>query len=469
MSTFTIGGVSTGIDYNDLISKLIAVQRQPINVLENKKYNYNEKISAYDDILTRLSTLQSAADDLRTSSNFYTRAVSVSDSTVFEATASSSASTGNYSISVTQLAQAHKITHNTGLSDKDTTTVLASGNTFEFTINGETKTITASSDLTLEQLASEINSQTYTGDVEVEASVINTGTSSSPSYKLILKSNTVGGDYGITINQDDSILDLTDTEAADSDSDGQYRVELQAAQDAEFTVDGLSVTRSSNTVSDVITGVTLTLKKSGSGSLSVTPDGTAIKEKIESFVSAYNDVMSFISTNSAYDTSTHVRGTLTGEGTARSIQSRLRGIVSSSVSGLTEDFRLLAQIGITTDTDKTDGTLSIDTSILEDKLASNIDDVANLFADASEGIAQQMYDYADSVTDSIDGSVTLRKDGLEDMIDNVDDTITRMNLRLERIEQDLVRRFTALETLINGFNTQGDFLSNQVALFSKKI
>ncbi len=461
MSVISGIGLSSGINYDELISSLVELQRQPIYILQDRQSTYNDKISVYNQLSSKVSALKSAADTLRTTSDFYAKTSSVSDSTVLDVSVSSSADVGTYSISVTQLAQAHKITHNTGLSDKDSTTVLASGNTFQFTINGETKTITAASDLTLEDLASQINSQTYTGTVEVEATVVNTGTSSSPSYKLILTSNTTGADYGITIDTDQSILDLTDTQASDSDSDGQYRVELKAAQDAVFTVDTMQVTRSSNTVSDVLTGVTFTLKEDGSSAtFTVSNDTETIKGNIEAFVNAYNDVVTHVTSNSVYDTETNTGGPLVGESTSRNVVNNLRNIIISRVTSNPQDMRALSQLGIETDYET--GQLTIDTSTLEDKLSTDLDDVATLFTDSSSGIAVRIYDTADDITDSIDGSIAIRIDGLETLVDDVSDDIREMEERLERMEEDLRRQFAALEMLLGGLSSQGAFISSMM-------
>lgn len=456
-------GVSSGIDYDQLISNILSLERQPIGRLKNKQTTYNSKVSVFNTLSSKLSALKSAADKLRTTSNFYAKTASVSDSTVLEASASSSATAGSYSISVTQLAQTHSITHYTGLADKNSTTVLASGNTLQFTINGETKTITASSDLTLEGLASQINSQTYTGSVKADATIVNTGTSGSPSYKLILTSNTTGASYGITINSDSSILDLA--QATDTDSDGQYRVQLRAAQDAQFTANSLSVTRSSNTVSDVITGVTFTLKKdSSSATLTVANDTGTITQNIQSFVSAYNAVVSYVSENSTYNKTSHTGGTLYAESTAKTIIDRLRNIIASPVSGLSSSLDTLAEIGILTNRD---GTISLNTGTLSSKLSSNLEDVANLFTTSTNGKGNQIYDYTDSVTKSITGIIALKVDGLNDTVRDISDDITRLEGRLTITEQNLRRQFASLESLLGSISSQGQFLNNLISTWNK--
>lgn len=449
-------GVSSGIDYNALIQGLMAAERQPLIKLQSDQSAYNSKISVYSELSSRLSTLKSAADSLRTESNFYVKQAAVSDTTAASATVSNSAAAGSYTLEVTNLAQAHQITHKTGLADKDTSTVLASGASFQFTINGETKTITAASDMTLEELASEINEQTYTGAVEAQATVINTGTSMSPAYKLVMTSNTSGSDYGITIDNDDSVLNLD--EASDPGS-GQYREVIQTAQNASFKLNGLSIERSSNTFSDVVSGMTVTLKKGSSSSIiTVDNDTTAIQEKINAFASAYNNVVNYISSQSAYNSTTKVGGALMGESTARSVLTNISSMLTSRVAGVSEDTRALSQIGFKTDS-KT-GTISVDSTVLADALGDDIEKVADLFTTSTYGIANKFYDYADSVTKSTTGAISIRTSGLQSTVNNITENMQKMESRLETTEQNLIARFSALESLIAGLTAQSNYLTN---------
>ncbi len=458
MSSFTVGGLSTGVDYNDLISKLIEAKRQPINILENKKSTYNEKISTYSDLSTKLSALKSAVDKLKTSSNFYAKSVSVSDSTVLGATVSGTTPIGNYSISVTGLASEEKEAHD-GVASSSTV-INSSGidKVFKYTYGTTSTTITVADGTTLDQLKNLINDDT--NNPGVTATIINDGVAGD-NYRLILTGNDTGEDYTISI--DDAVTTL-DGSGGTVNFESTAFTEKKTAANADFTVDGLSISRSSNTITDVIEGMTINLYKTGSSStVSVTADVDSIKEQIESFVTAYNDVVSFLSTNTDYDSTTGESGILSGEGTARNIQTKLRSIVSGSASGLPDDFKILAQIGITTDSET--GKLEVNGSTLESKLASNLDDVANLFMDTSEGIATQIYDYIDDITSTVDGSITLREKGLKDVIDNIDDTIRNMKYRLDKTEQDMVRRFTALEKLVSGFNTIGNYLTSQISIY----
>jgi flagellar hook-associated protein 2 len=454
MSSFTVGGLSTGVDYNELIDKMMEAKRAPIRVLENKRDDYSDKISAYSELSDKMAALKTAVTNLKTTSSFYQKQASVNDTTVLDVTVTGTASSGNYSVSVTSLASEEKEVHNgTGLTaSTDVVNSSGSDKVFQYTYAGTQRSITVPDGTTLDGLKTLINDDT--GNPGVSATVVSDGS----NYRLILTgddtgaSNTITIDSGTTLDGTGSTVDFT----ASSFS------ETKSASDASFSIDGLAITRSSNTVSDVIEGMTITLKKAGSSTtISVTADTDAIKSQIEDFVSAYNEVISFLTTNMDYDEATNTAGVLNGEGTARNVHSSLRDIVSSSISGLTGDINLLALIGITSNS-KT-GELEINGTTLDTKLSSSMDDVAEMFTDSSNGLAVQLYDYINQVTSSVDGSIKLREDGLQDVIDNINDNIDDMEYRLDKTENDLVRKFTALETLVSGFNTMGNFLTNQLS------
>jgi flagellar hook-associated protein 2 len=451
MSSFTIGGLSTGIDYNDLISKLMEVKRQPIKILENKVTSYTDKMSSYSELSSKLSSLRSAADKLKYSHSFYVNNTTVSDETVLDATASGTAAIGNYSIDTTTLASEEKEAHNgTGLTaSTDIVNNSGSDKVFQYTYAGTQRSLTVANGTTLDGLKNLINNDT--GNPGVKATIINDGT----NYRLIITGNDSGSaksitiDAGTTMDGNNSTVNFT----------AAAFTQTKTAANAVFEVDGLPISRSTNSVSDVITGLTINLKKAPASDTTVTvaADTSSIKEQINDFVSAYNDVMSFLTTNTAYDTATGESGILSGEGTARNIQNRIRDIVTSDVSELTGSLSMLAEIGITTDY-KT-GNLAINSSTLDTKLGSSLDDIAEMFQ-GTNGIATQIYGYIGDLTSTVDGAITLRKDGLSDIIKSVTNTIRNMEFRLDKAENDMVRQFSALEKLVGNYNSIGNYLSN---------
>ncbi|MEC4684756.1 MAG: flagellar filament capping protein FliD [Nitrospirota bacterium] len=447
MSVIASVGLSSGINYDQLINNLLNIQRLPLYRFQNKQAGYNDKISVYNELSAKLSTFMSAADTLKSESSFYVKTSSVSDSSVFEATVSNSAATGNYSVIITALASGEKEVHS-GVASS-TTVVNDSGadQSFQYTYAGTQSTLTVTDGTTLEGLRDLINNDT--GNPGITATLLYDGS----SYRLVLtgddtgSTNTVTIDAGTTIDGVNTTVDLTSTTFT----------ETKTASDASFSVDGISMTRSSNTVTDAMTGVTLTLKNAGSATLSVTNDTDTISQNVQSFVDAYNDIVSYVSANSAYNANSHVGNPLFGESTSRLILNRLSSIITNRASGLPEDLRALSQLGVSTNRD---GTLSLDTGTLGSKLSTDLGGVENLFTDSTSGIAIQLYNYIDDATDSIDGAITIRIDGLESLVGDISDDILDLEAKLSRTEESLRRQFSALESLLSGLTSQSTFLTN---------
>jgi flagellar hook-associated protein 2 len=432
MSSSTAGSLSSGSDYNDLISNLLEIKRQPIYILENRKYTYNKKINTYSDLSAKLLSLKSALDKLRISSNFYAKSVLVSDSTVLNVTLSGATPIGNYSISVSTLASMEKDVHR-GVA-LPTTVVNKSGSDKIFVYNyAETvRAITVADNTALEGLRDLINDDT--NNPGVTAFIINDGS----SCRLSIKGNDMGSTNKIIV-EDSTTLDGSNNTV---DFTKSVFIRTKQAKDAVFTFDGILISRSSNTIDDVIEGLTMNLYR-GDGStslISVTPDVNSAGNKINDFVNAYNDVVSFLSANTEDDSTKGACSMFSGEGTARNIENKLRSAVSGNASGPPGDFKLLARIGITTDS-KT-GKLNINGNTLESELVSNLDEVAKLFKDTSDGAAIQIYDYLDNIMSNVEGPIAQRKESLRDIIDNIENTIRKIEHGLNKTKEDLVGKLS---------------------------
>ena len=451
MASFTVNGLSSGIDYGAMIDQLVAIKRIGVDNLNKSKDDSQAKLDVSGTLETKLETLESAADLLRKATTFAVKQADVENTTIFTAAASSTALAGNYIISdITALAQSHKVAAD-GVADRDTTTALSNGGTFQFTINGTQTTITATSDLTLEGLAAEINSSSGA----LTATIINDGDATNP-YRLVLTSDITGATNAITIDTDDSTLNMDVTLTT-----------LQAAQDASFKLDGLAITKSSNTVTDALEGVSFTLKNAaGNGNsytLSVSNDTDTIKTNISALIDGYNDVISHIDTNSTYDTEANEGGPLFNEVTTRSIQRRMSTIITTGITGLSGDTKILAQLGVKTNSD---GTLTLNETTLNDKLTTDFDDVMALFIDDTatsiEGVGKQLYDVLHDINDFSVGAITIRKKGIQGAIDRYTKDILVEEQRLVEYEEDLKRRFGALEALLSTMSSQSSFLSNSL-------
>ncbi|RMF18481.1 MAG: flagellar capping protein [Gammaproteobacteria bacterium] len=376
MANITSIGIGSGVLTSDLIDKLAAAEREPTEKrLDAKEEEINAKLSD-------MGRIQSALTDLRISSRVLAQPEAVnartatSSSGSISVTASESAALGSYSIDVTQLATNHSLS-SAVVADADTTT-LGTG-TLDITVNGVTKSITIdNTNNTLQGIANAINGES---GLAVSASVLNTGT----GYQLLLTSENSGADNAISIAVTDNDGNSTDTNGLSQfrfDATQKNLTENVAAKDLNLTLNGIAITRSSNTVDDLLGGLSFTFTGTtgGPATVQVTQDADQVVERVQDFVDKYNALKEIINEVTDFDLSTGEGGTLLGNSAIRTIETQVRNTLSQPVQGLeSAQVRALSELGITSD--RTTGLLTLDESTLKSKLAAAPDDVTALFAD----------------------------------------------------------------------------------------
>lgn len=459
MATISFGGLGNGLDFGQVVDQLVKVAHLPVDRLTAKKGDLSSKSTDYATLSTKLIALQGAADKLRLSTSFDRTTTSVSDATAVSALGSSTATSGTYSVRITQLAQSHQITNTAAKTVASTTTDIVGGasGTFTFRVgSGTDQTVTLSDTATLEDLRSAINDL----GAGATASIINTGSDTTPAYRLVLSSTSTGASNGITVVADDTTLDFTN-----SSGTGGIAT-LQAAQDAiaivgDPALDPVTVTRSTNAISDAIAGVTLTLLKTTGTStvqVNVSRDVTAVKENIKALSTAYNDVVKFINERTTYDVATKKGGNFFNEPTVRGVLSQVRTALSSTVSGASS-LSTLGSLGFKTDRD---GTTSIDEAKLDSALSTNYANVRNLFINqtGSAGIAQLLNTAVDSLTNVASGQLTLRKNSIAKEITNLSADILRKEDAVSKYEDRLKAQYAALDGLLKRLESQSSSLLN---------
>lgn len=391
---------STNLDINSIVNQLMTVERQPINKLNVTEASFQTKLSAYGSIKGAVASFQTAMQNLGSAIKFTKLDAIPSDDTILSATASSIAVAGTYSLEVTSLAQAQKLvaagqsSSTAAIGDGTPTTV-----TFDFgTINGGmldsitkkytgvtsfgsngngTKSITIdSSNNSLQGIRDAINA----AKIGVTATIINDG-SASP-YRLALSSdnNGVSNSLKISVNGDASVTNLLAHDPAAT----QNLSENVTATNANFKVNGVSVSKTSNSATDVIQGVTLNLKKITTTSTTVTVahDNASVSNSVAGFVKAYNDLAKTLKDISAYNPATKQAAILQGDSTVRSLQSQLRNALGSPVVGASGALTTLSQIGISF---QKDGSLGLDNTKLNSAITNNVSDIASLFSAVGKG------------------------------------------------------------------------------------
>jgi len=420
MAAISAAGVGSNLDVDGIVSQLMAVEKQPLTLMQNTESDYKAKLSAYGTLKGALSSLQSAMQGLADGTKFQAAAVSVADTSVLTATANGTngkAVPGSYSVEVGQLAQQQKI-RSDGFAS--TSSVVGSGTlTIEFgsydsaantfTLNGtkaaQTITINPSSN-TLSGVRDAINA----ANIGVSATIINDGTSN----RLVLTSKDTGAANSIKIStSDDDGLNLDAAglsqlafDPTASAGSGKNLTQAQAAQDAKLKIDGIDISKSSNTITDAIEGVTLNLLKTNSGSpttLGVSHDSAGITAAINTFVTSYNSINQTLSDLSSYNAAAKTGGVLQGDSAALSIQTRIRATLSAAVGnmgGTGTGLSSLSQIGVSF---QKDGSLALDSTKLQKALDNNFDDIAGLFAVGAKP-SDSLISYVDATSKTVSGN-----------------------------------------------------------------
>lgn len=375
-------GIGSGLDVNGIVSQLMAAERQPLNNLATKEAGYQAKLSAYGSVKGAVAGFQTALQGLNSASRFQALTATASDSSVFSASATSTAVAGTYSLEVSSLAQAQKLV---AAGQASSTAAIGSGAettvTFDFgTISGATfasngngtKSITLdSSNNSLQGIRDAINA----AKIGVTASLINDG--SDMPYRLVFSSDSQGvsNSMKVSVSGDAAVGSLLAHDPAGT----QNLTQTVAAQNANFKLNGVAVTKTSNSVSDVLEGVTLNLSKvtSSPASLTVARDTASVSNSISGFVKAYNDLATTLKNVSGYDAASKRGAVLQGDATVRSLQTQLRGILGTSVTGTPGDLTTLSSIGVAF---QKDGSLAVDQTRLNDAMTNHFDEIASLFA-----------------------------------------------------------------------------------------
>jgi flagellar hook-associated protein 2 len=338
---------------------------------------------------------------------------------------------------VVQLAVADKRASQ-AIADTGTTTLGGSGDQMTITVNGNAFVVDGGG-MTLSQLRDAINSDP--NNVGVSASIIS---ETSTSNRLVLTSNETGTTNSISTT-------FTGTLGTDLGL-----TQITPPKDAQITIDNtFTVTRSSNVISDALSGVTLTLKAqtAATATLSVDRDLEGIKTNVQTFVDAYNELKTTI------DGMSGVGNDLEADSTLRSMENQMRGVFNTAPSGLTGSYSFLAEIGVSF---QKDGTLSVDSSALDTAIATDFSGVADLFANDDQGYLFRL----DSVITGFvqaSGLIKTREDGLNSRIDTTDQRISDMEYRLQLREDGLRKQFTSLDELMGQLNGTSQFLTKQLA------
>ena len=452
MATSSLSAVGSGLDIPTIVSQLVAAERAPAaNRINNQGTTATAKLSALGSIKSSLSSLQSAMEAMGKAADVRAYKTSVPENSGFSAsivtdpsTGKTLAAAGTYNIEVISLAQPQKLS--SAAFDADAT--VGSGK-LSIAWGEESIDVDIASASNLTSIAAAINSAA--GGKGVNATVItandgqhlvlnavNSGTEGA------LKVSTTGGDGGLA--------------ALTWDGSAGGMSEIAAATNAHVKVDGFDRESSSNSVSDIIAGVTLDLTKAEAGTtktLTITQDNAPLKTTVQAFVTAYNASVSLLKTSSAYNADTDTASVLTGDSMVRGLQQQLRGQLSANIIDLKE-------LGLTV---SKDGTLALDASTFDKAMAKN-PAAAEKLVGKSGKLYEGMNGILKSNLDSGTGTLVQRTDALNKEIKKLEKQLDDLDARMEKVSARYTAQFTAMDTLVSQMQSTSNYLTQQLA--SKK-
>ena len=379
MANISSLGLGSGVLNSDLVDQLVQAERAPTeNRLTQKTEQTQALLSAYGKLRSAVTELRLPMRQLSAPDNLKAFSANSSNEGIGVSVDSTKASRGTYSVEVTSLAGAQALASRDVFADRDATSV--GQGTLTLNVGDKTTNLAIdSSNDTLQGLANAINDS----DAGVSAGVIDTGN----GFQLVLSADETGTANAVSISVSG------DTGGTDTDNQGLSRFafntgmdtdaglqETIAASDAVMKINGVEVTRSTNSFENVIDGLTFDITETGSSTIKVRQDLGAVADRVQGFVDKFNSLQSTIDSLAGFNAEAGVGSLLTGDSTVRSIQNQLRQVLTRVVPGLeNSSVRSLADVGITTNFET--GGLEFDRARFEEQLKNNPDDVTALFAE----------------------------------------------------------------------------------------
>lgn len=440
--SISIRGLASGLDIDGILEKLMAIERRPIVNMAGQQQLYQQRIDGWRDVNTRLYNLRQACESLQKMDSFRPVVALSSNDSIATASAKNIADFATYELEVSLLAARHRIASHK-VDDVDADLKL----TGTLTINDQIIDIEA--DDSLFDIKAKLN-QAGTG---LRASIIDN--------HLVLESLATGSANAIHVTETEGTVMEN---LGFIDSEGSFLKELQAATDAEFTVNGLNIVRSSNTISDVVDGVTFNLTGLGTARIDVSEDFRAVVDKFEAFVNQFNSTYRFMLEKLGKE------GLMQGDSALARIRDQVRGALMDTIGlGANDNIDQAAVLGFKFDWKS--GILNFDKTKFMEALKEDPGKVQALWQGTEDkegftGIAHRLDAVLENALRDKDGIVSLRQNYYSDLIAGLDKRIEAVEARVEMVGERLVRQWTALEKALQELSSQGAWLSQQIQILN---
>ena len=440
MAQAYVSGLISGLDTSSIISQLMAIERQPLDLINGDISIAQQRKDVYQFLNTDLLALKDAVNLLSSASNFSVLKATSSNESLLGATVGEGGIAGTYSVTVVHSASRGLDASNVYASD---TTPIGAGN-IDISLGGILQgTVTLDATDTLTTAAQKINA----ANLGVTAFVVNDGT----GFRLAVQSKNTGAANDVSVATDVSGLSFST---------------LSQARDAELQIGDTSpitITSATNTIEDVVPGVTFTVKGEPAAptqvNITVETDLEDITSKINDVISKYNEVQKTVSKYSVYDADTNKKGLLFGDMTIRMMMQDLTDIITSTVGAVTGDYDSLMAAGVTIDNK---GLLSLDQTVLENALNTAPNDITTLFTDSTEGIATMFSERLGFLTAFGSGVIYNKQNAFDEQITYLQNRAADMEKSLASKEELYRQEFQRMEEALATLQSQSQFLTSQL-------
>lgn len=422
-----------GFDSSGVINQLVAIAKEPIDALDKKKAQIDSASSTMNTFSSRLSTLKATATALSDAAGYASFAATSSDAAVV-ASVGGAAQEGSYTIQVNQLATAQKLR---GSTQASSTTALGLTGTLSIQVGASAA---VSVDVTAANTLGDIATKIAASGAKVSASVLYDGS----NYRLTVQGTETGAANAFTITQSGFDLGLADPANV-----------YQTAGDAALVVDGLSVTRSTNQISEVIPGVTLALTKAGATStVRIASDTTVLKQKMQGFVSAYNDIVNAGHTATGFAGVKAQNPVLAGDPAMRRAVDSFGRLVAAAVPGTSGAYTSLGSVGLKLGAN---GLLTLDSAKLDAAITKDPAGVRRVFitdaALGATGVMKTIATTAETLVAGASSPIKARINALSASSRRIDDSKVAKQRQVDSYEKQLRKQFSDLDRAMSRYQT----------------
>ncbi|MGP5714030.1 flagellar filament capping protein FliD [Vreelandella alkaliphila] len=455
MATITSLGVGSNLDLSGLLDQLQAAERGKLAPITLQKKQQQAKISAFGQLQTSLNSFQDAVAKINDPKLYQSLSADVRGTgggEAIKATAAADALPGSYRVEVSQLATSGTLASNR-VGERDAALDLQGATALQLTFgDGETVDINITEGSSLADVRDAINADKEAG---VNATLINDGT----GYRLALSSKTTGADASI------ESFSFVDTDGAVVPGPfAEDALTKRPGENAALTVNGIAISSAENSIEGAIQGVTLNLAEltiadgeTASSTINIERDTLKQREAINGFVKAFNDLKGTIGKLTSFTGDSETAGELVGDNTVRTIESRLRSVLTGGVEG--GELSTLNQLGITL---QRDGKLKVDEETLDDLVANNPQALNDFFAgeNGGGGMAGRLNTTIEQMLGN-NGVVKLAISGAENRVKSLDDRFERMEKTIEGTISRYRTQFGQLDAMIAQMNSMSSYLTQQ--------